>query len=70
LPQLWEGVPATITLYLVCLQGIEDESNHLYLIPSTLRRELHGVRATIEAYSEKNAIERVKGEGAYGGRDL
>ncbi len=49
--------------YIVCLQGIEDTSNTSCLFPTYLRRELHGVRSTIEAYSAANGIERVKGGG-------
>jgi hypothetical protein len=49
--------------YLLCLENIEDESPESCLFPTSLRRELHGVRSTIEAYSKAHGIERARGDG-------
>ncbi|KAI9724115.1 MAG: hypothetical protein M1812_000834 [Candelaria pacifica] len=48
--------------YLICLDGIKESSSMhgSMLFPTLLRRELHDVRSTIEAYSGKNNLMRLK----------
>lgn len=53
--------------YIVCLEHIEDTSHSSCLFPTFLRSELHGVRSTIESYSNCHGIERVEGEGGMAG---
>ena len=48
--------------YLVRLEGATDSSSSLCLFPTMLRSEMHGVRATIEAYSKRGEVERAKDE--------
>ncbi|KAJ9604704.1 hypothetical protein H2200_010818 [Cladophialophora chaetospira] len=46
--------------YLLCLESVQlDTGTSLCLFPSLLKSEFHGVRSTIEAYSNKNPIEQV-----------
>ena len=48
--------------YLVGLEGVTEENvRSLSLFPSVLKSEMHGVRATIEAYSNKGTTERLNG---------
>jgi hypothetical protein len=49
--------------YICCLEGIEDNNSTSCLFPTFMKSELHGVRSTIEAYSNAHGIPRVKGEG-------
>ncbi|KAI9763627.1 MAG: hypothetical protein M1839_006369 [Geoglossum umbratile] len=46
------------TRYLICIEGIRDKTGtHGYMLfPTLLRRELHGVRSTIEAFSNGGVI--------------
>jgi hypothetical protein len=49
--------------YLFCLENIEDRSAESCLFPTFMKKEFHGVRSTIEAYSREHGIERVRGDG-------
>jgi hypothetical protein len=44
--------------YLICLDGIRDglSSGGAMLFPTFLKREFHGVRSTIEAFSNANSV--------------
>jgi hypothetical protein len=48
--------------YLICLEGVKlgkDEMASLCLFPSLLKSEFHGIRRTIEAYSNTHHLESV-----------
>jgi len=54
--------------YLLCLDKVKlKEERSLCLFPSLLKSEFHGVRSTIEAYSNRNGIEEVPDIDAKGG---
>jgi len=54
--------------YLLCLKGVTQEDRRsLCLFPSLLKAEFHGVRSTIEAYSNKTNQEVVEDLEAKGG---
>lgn len=68
-PNLWNGSPATHhgegVMFVV--EGARDSRNDsLALFPETLRNELHGVRATLEAHSRSRKLQPVEGQLASG----
>lgn len=69
-PNLWGSKPTPFVGegVVIVLRGCEDgktgQGNALF--PETLRNDLHGVRATIEAYSRRAEIGRVEGQKASG----
>ncbi|KAH0559212.1 hypothetical protein GP486_004278 [Trichoglossum hirsutum] len=56
-------------IFLVCLDGIHDNTGvtGLSLFPECMKREFHGVRSTIEAYSNANSPAEDKGMAPIGG---
>ena len=66
-PYLWDGIPQTTTFppapahglgYLFCLEDVKLAEAGFCLFPSMLKSEFHGVRRTIEAYSDANWLKQ------------
>jgi hypothetical protein len=58
--------------FLICLDGIHDktQTGGLMLFPSFMKREFHGVRSTIEAFSNANSLVESKGMAPVGGMEV
>ncbi len=67
-PNLWqEGFAYEGEAVMFVLEGARDRDNRsLALFPETLRSELHGVRATLEAHSRSRSLQPVEGQLASG----
>ncbi|KAH0542812.1 hypothetical protein FGG08_002860 [Glutinoglossum americanum] len=58
--------------YLICLDGIHDKTGvkGWMLFPTLLKREFHGVRSTIEAFSNTKSIIEAAGMNPIGGLEV
>ena len=69
LASAWGGRPSTDSSVTFLLKGCRDtraKGIGSALFPETMRAELHGVRAVVEAYSKKHDLEPSGGEDACG----